>query len=831
MKENIKGLNKKIIIIFIILILMVTIIIVYLKVFKKTNDNKKLESNLVIVAKNRYNDYEYKDIFNDYLFVVKGNKLGIINKDGKVVVDFIYNKDANILINQNAFIINDKDKYDLYDKDIKLIVSLNDNVNIVNDISNNEIYYNYNNNLYNINQEIVYKDIDGYFIKAGNYLVTDTNIINMKNNNKISIKYFEYLDNSLSILSSDEKKLYIYDLKAKDLKEYDIEKIYTNGYSIKDKNNNKYSYNSNYGLVSSTKEINVLNYKFSFKDCSFGFKVYNNNNKLVNNECYENYSIASGNKVIYLNKDDKNYLLYDNKIVLNSNDVFASGNYLINYDQETSLIGLSSLDGKEIKNDDCYFSFEYFNEDKYYCSNGVNNYLVDEKLNKKTDKYEEIICIPNSLYCIFRKNKKYGLLEGNKELIPAIYDNMTTNNEHNKIIAESLFNFDVYDLQANSNYLEYFDNDLYKPYNDIDVSEIIKKYNLDNMKDLINDNEEIFKKYAYIVLNNQNLGNYQNKVLDLFYEVILNKEYLEENYFLESLRNLSIIKTDHLEEDGYVGFYYDDGKRIEFLDDEDNVVYHELTHFIDFSFNSNNSNNIFKCNNKYISNNEFNKLNAKEVSNCELVITDEPNFITEGGAEYYSSYYLNNKALRTYRLQTSIIGALSYLFGFDILNEIYFSSDGSYKLFKIFDYAGISIDDYLKFLQVTHRSWTLTNKDVFFVTDILIKIYENNKKMLWYEDKEFSEIISIIIGFSPIKEEYTERYLEYQKLNYDFPKKYLDLYQIDNTYLANVIGNYLYTDDGSYLIFNFFNEDYTDNYYKVVKIDFKNSKVIESKDY
>ena len=294
---------------------MVTLIIIYLKVFKKTNDNKKLESNLVIAAKNRYNDYEYKDIFNDYLFVVKGNKLGIINKDGKVVVDFIYNKDANILINQNAFIINDKDKYDLYDKDIKLIVSLNDNVNIVNDISNNEIYYNYNNNLYNINQEIVYKDIDGYFIKAGNYLVTDTNIINMKNNNKISIKYFEYLDNSLSILSSDEKKLYIYDLKAKDLKEYDIEKIYTNGYSIKDKNNNKYSYNSNYGLVSSTKEINVLNYKFSFKDCSFGFKVYNNNNKLVNNECYENYSIASGNKVIYLNKDDKNYLLYDNKIV------------------------------------------------------------------------------------------------------------------------------------------------------------------------------------------------------------------------------------------------------------------------------------------------------------------------------------------------------------------------------------------------------------------------------------------------------------------------------------------------------------------------------------
>ena len=48
------------------------------------------------------------------------------------------------------------------------------------------------------------------------------------------------------------------------------------------------------------------------------------------------------------------------------------------------------------------------------------------------------------------------------------------------------------------------------------------------MKDKIKDNEELFKKYAYIVENNNNLLEYKKQVMDMFDLIISNKEYLNE---------------------------------------------------------------------------------------------------------------------------------------------------------------------------------------------------------------------------------------------------------------------------------------------------------------
>ena len=42
----------------------------------------------------------------------------------------------------------------------------------------------------------------------------------------------------------------------------------------------------------------------------------------------------------------------------------------------------------------------------------------------------------------------------------------------------------------------------------VNIDEVIDKYRLDSMKDKIKDNEELFKKYAYIVENNNNLLEY-----------------------------------------------------------------------------------------------------------------------------------------------------------------------------------------------------------------------------------------------------------------------------------------------------------------------------------
>ena len=189
-----------------------------------------------------------------------------------------------------------------------------------------------------------------------------------------------------------------------------------------------------------------------------------------------------------------------------------------------------------------------------------------------------------------------------------------------------------------------------------------------------------------------------------FIEVALNKQYLDEDYFLTSLKNLSINKKDKLDEEGNLGLYYDSDKRIDILTDENNVIYHEITHFIDFSFNPNTYNTIFKCNDKYIPSYEYNKLTYDKTKDCEISISLDPNFIVEGGAEYFSSYYLNNNALRTYNIQTHIIGALAYIFDYNTINDIYFDGEkGYYNLFLLFINHGIKESEYNKFLNESKK--------------------------------------------------------------------------------------------------------------------------------
>ncbi len=826
--------NKKKITIIISIIIFIIIIIsvfLYLHFFLKNKESLK-EDNLLIVAQKRFNNYEYKDSFKDYLIVVKNNKLGVIDKNENLIIDFIYEENSNISIQNNSLLINSNDNYYLYDQDLKLITKSNDYIRILTDISDNKNYYYLDNKLYNFNNEEIYDIESDYFEKVGNYLFTDKYIINIKDNTKIKITFFILENKLIYALSEDEKILYTYDLNNNILNNYQVLKLYPNGYSVKDKNNNKYSFTSNYGLISQTSKIKVLDYNFNYNDCEYGFKIYDNNNKLIDNSCYERYTIYKDSNGIILNKEDNTYILYNNKITNNYNENYITGNYIVNYNQENGLVDLKKIDGKLVENNNCYLSFDYLNNGNYYCNDGAYTYIVDDELNKITKEYDEIICIPDSSYCIISKNNKYGLLMNNKILIEPKYKNIELSFDKTKIILESLWSFDVFYLEKSQNYLtkDELNKDFYKPYESLDTNKLIEEYKLENIKNIILENEELFKKYAYIVLNNNNLEKYKDKVINAFYEVILNKQYLDEDYFLESLKKLKINKKEKLDEEGYVGLYYDDDKRIDLLSEEDNVIYHEITHFIDFSFTRDSSSNIYKCQNKYISNSEFNKLNVKEANNCELVFMDDANFIVEGGAEYYSGHYLNNNVLRTYQIQTNIIGALSYLFGYDTLNEIFFDgTNGNYKLFMLFNNANINIEDYKHFLEITHRFYAITAHDLVFISDILINLYESINDTIWYEDNEFKEIISIlIVGYNVSKED-SNRYNEYQNLNFDFYSKYENILDKNDLYFANLPGSYMKTDDGSYLIFSLYDDEYN-NYYEIVKYDFKNNIVLNKKE-
>lgn len=830
MKENNKGKKKILIILAIILVLILIIAFIYFIFFHK---NKNIEENnagkLVIVNKKSFNDYEYKYLFNDYIFVSKNNTLGAISKNGEVVIDFIYNGNAIISSSINGLVINDNDKYYLYDKNLKLITETDSYITLVDDLKDNALYYYNNDILYNSQNEKVYSNIDGYFNKVGNYIFSDHNIINLNTKKNIKINYFITTSSYVYASSIDEEKLYLYDLVNDTFKEYKINTIYTNGFSLEDNDGYTYSFTSNYGLASNNKEIDIQNYHFSFNKCSFGFQVYDQDNNLLSEDCYEDYVTSDGSKGLNLLKENNNYILYNNKIEKSDNDTFIIGKYLSHFEGlENSFITLSDLNGKKIANNPCSYNLKYLNNNTYLCENGASSFLVDENLKPKTKEYDLINCLNNSNYCLFKEGKKYGLLFNDEIIIPSLYDNMIISDDYTKLVGESLFNFDIFYLDKNSKSLTKKDLEVNfsKPYQDININDLINEYNLTWMGKTINENEELFKKYAYITLNNNRLNNYQNKVLDLFYEIAINKDYLDEYYLLSSLKKLSITKKDTLDEEGYTGLYYDDNKRIDLLEDDNNVMYHELTHFVDFSFNIDASHEIFKCGDNYLSNNEFMKLDVTESNNCELVIFEEPNFITEGGAEYFSSYYLNKNVLRAYKFQTNIIGALTYIYGFDKLNEIYFSTDGSYKLFMLFNKAGISISEYNNFLEVTNTKHNVNDEDTLMITDILIKLYEHKKDNHWYEDIEFKEIISLLINYTNINQS-TSNYQEYLKLNYDFPDKYQSILGDDINNLVNVIPSYMKTKDASYLVFCLIDEN-ANYYYKIFKYDFKNSKALDS---
>ena len=145
-----KRKKKLTIIIMIILFIFLLSLIIFLS-FRKKEENNLEKSSLVITEKKTFKDYQYQDMFNDYLWVSLNNKMGAIQKNGDVVVDFKYTNNALITKDNKALVINDGGNYYLYDKDLKLINSSNKEISIISDYYDGEDYYYLNGYIYNFN--------------------------------------------------------------------------------------------------------------------------------------------------------------------------------------------------------------------------------------------------------------------------------------------------------------------------------------------------------------------------------------------------------------------------------------------------------------------------------------------------------------------------------------------------------------------------------------------------------------------------------------------------------------------------------------------------------
>lgn len=851
MKES----NKKKIVCFILIFLIILGVILFFiygnkLLTLKNNDHVVEEKKLSIIDKKTFVGYDLIKSYNGFFYLYKDKRVYVINDRGVEIAKFDDIEDkSDILLDTyignkifNVFKINDI--YYLYKKNGELVTSSNDEIKIV--ISSDEPYFIINNTLYSMDKDEIYKDKDlvniDNFIVINDYIFVNSEMqnimINMIDNNKIALdKYYNY-DNYIVAFFKDGKKVSLVNKINGEKADYASYEQKNYGLVLFNNQEDKVILINDSKLIQYDERIKYDNYQFDYSLCENGFKVFDKDNNIISDNCFDKFGIGTNNEIeLYENIDNLDMLnvsyLIDNKIVKYS----PVGDYYIEYKDEddSSEIILYDKSFNVIENK-CPFSFNY-DGNYYICGDTINNYFMNSSLEKVGQEYENIISYDNGYYAVI-KNNMYGLLHNDEVLIDNKYNTMISDN--NVIVASDAYRIDFYilgegeELDSSKLYEDFIE------YNDVNIDSLVKKYGLDDDIKIINENEQLFKKFAYLVENNSKLGKYKRYVMKTFKTVALNKEYMNEDYFLLGLKRLNIKFVKDRLNPNLCGLYSDGTVGIDIYCDEEKVVYHELTHFIDFRLGNRKSGNIYEYDGKYIDEYEYKNLDAFSKKKAVYKGTSIANFLTEGGAEINQAIYLSDNLVTTYFDQVKIYSMLSYILGTDKMNEIYFSSNGDYKLFSELVNSGWDYDKYKRFIELVAPNNYLNSfyrpyseKERFEVADMMIDLYESKRnETKWYDDKVLFYLISNYIGYARPSTSYTNRSSEYMKIDTAknsiiFDKVYANL-KIGNVSRSYPIPSY-YANGKIYMIVNADSKNYVVDYNVDIN-DVVNYRQIENKE-
>lgn len=619
--------DKKIFSIFVISFLLVLFgVFVFLEY---TNKNNK---NVFVIGKKTIDVSVIDKYVNASFIALKDGKYGIMNVSGDILVDFIYDdiyKQEDY--DDNFILVKDGTNYVFNGMGMELLNS-SDKILTYNDMINRKTYYiKKNGNKEELFNEEGARLVDiksnGLFYIVDDYAVYEKKLVNI-NNGEIMI--------ANNIVLINDKYLLLY--MDKEYRLYDIENNKWNFYN--EMNSDKYYYEfissdtkfiiNIYGeiLTENEKDVEKINdkYSISYDICKEGFNVYSNGDK-ISEDCYNTYKYFKNKNIIILSKSDSDDFIYNDELISYDGKINIVGNVIRVYD------GLKSryydLENNDI-NIKCSKSLEA-TLDGYVCNNYDSAYFMNNKLEKISDDYSSISCNKDS-FCLVLKNQKYGLYYKNKELIePNYYDIKVYDNY---VIADNLFAVDVYKLgngiPLSLSEKKYSEATLYEI---INVSDVIKEYDLFEIEDYIYENESMFKKYAYVVLNNKKVTGFRREILMMFKVVALNKENYDEYYFLNSLEKLKVVQGER-QDKLTVGLYDDSNLLIEVLVNNKMVLYHELLHFINNRINYKEHFKVCEYDGKYYSYNNLDTLTINEQNKCKNVeVKDNMLMLDEAGTE------------------------------------------------------------------------------------------------------------------------------------------------------------------------------------------------------
>ena len=254
---------------------------------------------------------------------------------------------------------------------------------------------------------------------------------------------------------------------------------------------------------------------------------------------------------------------------------------------------------------------------------------------------------------------------------------------------------------------------------------------------------DLFLKYADCIINNPNLIEYRGFVVSLFPMVADHLEDEDEEFFLSMLRDLSF-ESVYL--NGNAGDFRSWGNAIRIFGDgtlyETEATYstamHELTHFFDAYSDGEWEGQMAFVDGRLAYREELTEeqwLSSKEYYTAS--------FIVEGGAELYNGKYFTKHPYSYPCPQNFLIG-FEWIYGSDALDELFFSKDTTKRFVGYMKDIGYTDEQIVNVIQsFNHYTYDYVDapENPVRMEDVLIDLYEHEKKTDWKEDKVFCQII------------------------------------------------------------------------------------------
>lgn len=828
-------------VIFLVLGLFVTLGILCLKYLDLPleNINRQDELKYGVVSKNYIKSDKILSLSSDNeddLFVSTiGGKCGIVDINSNVIIDIKYEECS--LYNGRAIVKDDKMYYFMNLKG-EVMLQSESGIFDVEDPYSDEIYYvvsdDDKNDIYDNDAKYVYTVYsEDLLVIYDEYILLGNEMINYNTDEAYKIENYWGNGNYYVVDLYKDNGYIVFDKKNKVVKNYD-EMIETD-FHFTFKNTEETLIYDNEGKLLDNEYSRKINdkYTISYSACESGFKVFNNNGESIFDECYtflnEEFLLEYDYFYMFDENFDGSVIGYpDGKIIRIDYDfAYMVGEFVVARKNEFE-VNLYDKNGNIMEDVICDYGLSFIDNGKYNCSDGLYSYVVDSKMNIISDKFEDMQCNDNGACIVMNFDGKYGLMINEEIIIEPSYYFADINNDY--VLFENWNGYDVISLDYAGELLTK-EELVYKidfEYGDLVVEDVIKEYGLEEIEEIIFENEELFKKYAYITLTNKDVNGYRKEILLLFNLLVDNKEILDEEYFFMGLNRLSIVLNNDLAGGYAAGIYSHPSRYINLLYDDLSIVNHELMHFMDYNINFGPSSSyIYLCNDEYYSKEEALKLSESERDLCEEKKFDFGNFMIEAGAETNMARYTGS-IMRTYNDGVLVYYALSNLFGEEFMEDVYLAKNGDYKLFKkLSNY--MTFEEYNKFIDLAiqavdiYAPYDEQNKIDLFI--ILSDLYSEVIGGDWYDDEEYRVALSLLLGIidfdGKISNEDKSHLCDVSQFTNDLVNK------VDSKYTSATTEIGMFIKDGK-TWFDFTIWDVSTLRYLRVSYDFENEKIVES---